>query len=74
MDADNLERVTAVARENGANGNRIALLRDFDPESAPGDEVPDPYFGGERGFEEVHDMVERACRGLLAHLRERHAL
>lgn len=74
MDTDNLERIRAVARESGANGNHIALLRDFDPESMPGDEVPDPYFGGTRGFEDVHDMVERACRGLLAHIREQHAL
>lgn len=32
-------------------------------------EVPDPYYGGERGFEEVLDLVEDACRGLLAALR-----
>jgi protein-tyrosine phosphatase len=35
------------------------------------DEVPDPYFGGSRGFEEVLDMVEDAARGLLAELRAR---
>jgi protein-tyrosine phosphatase len=35
-------------------------------------EVPDPYYGGERGFEEVLDLVEDAAEGLLAHLlRER---
>jgi protein-tyrosine phosphatase len=31
-------------------------------------EVPDPYYGGERGFEEVLDLVEEAAEGLLAHL------
>ena len=31
-------------------------------------DVPDPYYGGERGFEEVLDMVEEASRGLLEHL------
>jgi len=35
------------------------------------DEVPDPYYGGSRGFEEVLDMVEDAARGLLADLRAR---
>jgi protein-tyrosine phosphatase len=34
-------------------------------------EVPDPYYGGEPGFERVLDMVEQAAQGLLGHLRER---
>ena len=33
------------------------------------DEVPDPYYGGPGGFEQVLDMVEAAARGLLAQLR-----
>jgi protein-tyrosine phosphatase len=37
---------------------------------ADGDlDVPDPYYGGEDGFEEVLDMVERACDGLIAEIR-----
>jgi protein-tyrosine phosphatase len=32
-------------------------------------EVPDPYYGGANGFEEVLDLVEAASRGLLQHLR-----
>ena len=35
-------------------------------------EVPDPYSGGERGFEEVLDLVERGAAGLLARLRRQH--
>jgi protein-tyrosine phosphatase len=34
-------------------------------------EVPDPYYGGEQGFERVLDMVEQAAQELLRHLRER---
>jgi protein-tyrosine phosphatase len=37
-------------------------------------EVPDPYFGGPDGFERVHEMVERSCRGLLKHIREERGL
>jgi protein-tyrosine phosphatase len=37
---------------------RVRLFRDFDPEE-PGGEVPDPYYGGESGFQEVLAMVER---------------
>ena len=35
-------------------------------------EVPDPYYGGEQGFENVLDMVEDAAQGLLQHLRQTH--
>jgi protein-tyrosine phosphatase len=33
-------------------------------------EVPDPYYGEARGFEQVLDLVEDGCAGLLAHVRE----
>ena len=51
--------------------HRIRLLREFDPssEGAPDLDVPDPYYGGDRGFEDVLDLVEAACRGLLDHVR-----
>jgi protein-tyrosine phosphatase len=32
-------------------------------------EVPDPYYGGASGFDDVLDMVDAACRGLLERLR-----
>ncbi len=32
--------------------------------------VPDPYYGGATGFEEVLDLVEDACEGLLHHVRQ----
>lgn len=35
-------------------------------------EVPDPYYGGEDGFERVLDMVEDAAEGLLQHIRQQH--
>jgi len=50
-------------------GTEVRLLRDWDPEGR-GD-VPDPYYGAEEGFEEVLDMVERSCRGMLEELRGR---
>jgi protein-tyrosine phosphatase len=33
--------------------------------------VPDPYYKGSEGFEEVLDLVEDACDGLLDHVRQR---
>mgnify|MGYP003503435696 FL=1 len=35
------------------------------------DEVPDPYYGGDRGFEQVLDLIEQACDGLLLEIRSR---
>ena len=40
----------------------------------PGVTAPDPYFGGEAGFERVLDMIEEASTGLLEHLRRQHSL
>lgn len=33
-------------------------------------EVPDPYYGGEQGFEHVLDLLEDGCQGVLAHIRQ----
>ena len=48
---------------------RIKLFMDFAPQLGPKN-VPDPYFGGKNGFEQVLDLVEEASLGLLIHLRE----
>ena len=34
--------------------------------------VPDPYYGGNQGFEHVLDLIEDACEGVLAHVRKEH--
>ncbi len=67
MDHDNLahlERMAGGPKPNirmlgsylkGINGNHNAIS------------VPDPYYGGEQGFEEVLDMIEEACPAILLH-------
>ena len=42
----------------------MLLFRDFDPVE-PGGDVPDPYYGGDAGFEEVLAMVERTSATLV---------
>ena len=69
MDGMNLDRLRELALGR-ASAPRIALLRSFDPTAEPDAEVPDPWAGGAAGFEEVLDQCERACAGLLAHVRE----
>ncbi|HEY4394791.1 MAG TPA: low molecular weight protein-tyrosine-phosphatase [Polyangia bacterium] len=67
MDRANRDELVRMARHAGDRA-KVALLRSFDPAAPPDAEVPDPYYGGARGFEEVFDICERACRGLLAQL------
>ena len=68
MDHDNLEVLRRRAPRHAHQ--RLRLLLEFAPDGGP-EEVPDPYYGGPNGFEEVLDLVEAATRGLLAHLRQR---
>lgn len=51
----------------GGRTERVRLFRDLDPVD-PGSEVPDPYYGGDDGFEEVLAMVERTSAALVAAL------
>ncbi len=69
MDRRNKESLQALAR-NDADRAKVHLLRDFDPASPEGSDVPDPYYGGDKGFETVLDVCEAACRGLVDHLRQ----
>ena len=82
-DWERFHYVLAMDQENFSNLERgvprsavskLSLLRSFDPNAPPGATVPDPYYGGERGFDEVLDLCEAACRGLIAHLRREHGL
>jgi len=68
-DSRNLRDLRAAAPPGSRA--RLHLLREFDPasEGAPDLDVPDPYYGGDDGFERVLDLVEAACRGLLDALR-----
>jgi protein-tyrosine phosphatase len=71
MDASNRRDLQRLAPDDDAR-RKVVALREFDPQAVrDGDlDVPDPYYGGEDGFEQVLDIVDRACRGLLEHLRE----
>jgi len=73
MDRENLGSVERLAARLGSSPD-VRLFRAFDPEADGEMDVPDPYFGGPDGFENVHDLVERSARGLLAALGERHGL
>jgi len=71
MDRSNRDDLLRMAPDLAARA-KVRLLRSFDPGAPPDAEVPDPYYGGPRGFDDVFDICERACRGLLDHLRTAH--
>ena len=65
MDHDNLRTVKSLAQEAGSNATaEIRSMLSFARESQLS-EVPDPYYGGDQGFEQVLDLLEDACSGLL---------
>lgn len=66
MDAQNLRHLTLLAQ---GRPHDLRLFRSFDASAPAGAEVPDPWYGGDEGFAEVLDQCERACDGLLAHVR-----
>lgn len=65
MDQDNLRNLSGLAREFGSRSTaQIRLMLSHAREVNTLD-VPDPYYGGESGFEHVLDLLEDACQGLL---------
>ena len=66
MDEQNREFLLEVCPAE--HRHRIRLLLEFAPHLERR-EVPDPYYGGSTGFEQVLDLVEEAAAGLLEHLR-----
>jgi len=64
MDNDNFENISAAHPGVGAEVVRMCDYRDQRSES----EVPDPYYGGAAGFEQVLDILEDACASLLRRL------
>jgi protein-tyrosine phosphatase len=73
MDRHNYQETKALATRHGFDSSDIRMLRSFDPlavESNP--DVPDPWYGGEEGFEEVFQIIFRSCSGLLEVMQKSH--
>jgi protein-tyrosine phosphatase len=70
-DGSNRRELLRLAGDDPQRRAKVRLLREFDDSAVQsGDlDVPDPYYGDGDGFERVLDIVEAACRGLLAELR-----
>lgn len=71
MDYSNLQNLAADCPD--LHQNKISLLLQYHPEDSL-KEVPDPYYGGDKGFENVYLMIEEACKNLLQDIRTQHSL
>lgn len=70
MDSTNLADLQDLAHTPEQRA-KLHLLRSFDVDAGEDLDVPDPYYGGPNGFEDVFDLIDASCRGLLDHLRTR---
>ena len=78
-DFDEFDYVFAMDKENLANlkklhpaasSEQLRLFLDF-AKGLDFDEVPDPYYGGTKGFEKVFDMLENASLGFIDHIQKK---
>ena len=67
MDRDNLREIKPFAHRP-KQMHKVKLFCEFAKDRGE-KEVPDPYYGGEAGFEQVLDIVENGCQHLLRHIR-----
>jgi len=69
MDRQNLNDLKAMAR-NESDRRKLFLMTDY-ADSGKYNSVPDPYYGGDAGFELVLDILEESCSGLIKKLQEK---
>jgi protein-tyrosine phosphatase len=79
-DFDRFDLIVAMDRGHQAHLLRLArgederrkirLMREFDAEADGDLDVPDPYYGGQAGFDEVYEIIERSSRRLLRELEK----
>lgn len=71
MDASNRSN---IMEHNSDKANAtVQMMRDYDAQQS-GTDVPDPYYGGEQGFQNVFDILDESVNNLLDHLIEKHEL
>jgi protein-tyrosine phosphatase len=73
MDRANYDDLAELAPSTEAR-KKLHLLRSFDPASPKDASVPDPYYGGAEGFDEVIELSLAACRPLLERIRREHGI
>lgn len=69
MDHQNLRDLRAMTRD-ASLAAKIHLLRSFSPNSDGDLDVPDPYYCGDQGFEQVFQICQQSLSGLLTYIKQ----
>jgi protein-tyrosine phosphatase len=69
MDKSNYRNIMALTNDPENIKAKVMLMRDFD-EQDKGGEVPDPYYGGLDGFENVYQILKRSNEAFLAFIQQ----
>ena len=72
MDNSNYRNILRLTNAKD-HQQKISLMRLYDPQGK-GEEVPDPYYGGEQHFQEVFDILNRTMDNFVHHLEEKFSL
>lgn len=67
MDNNNFKNIVRLS-DSDNHKQKVFMMRDFEP-MGKGKEVPDPYYGNEKEFQEVFDILDRSIDGFLQQLR-----
>jgi len=69
MDTSNYANIIALARDESDRGKVDLILNESNPKSF--ESVPDPYYGGSNGFQDVYQMLDDACNKIVENLEKR---
>lgn len=69
MDQNNFADMRSLDGSSKKGAAKLYVMRDFD-EIGKGQDVPDPYYGGDEGFNYVFELLDRSCRNLLEEIKE----
>ena len=73
MDSSNRNNIQYLENTESNPSYKIIKMRSFDPQNKNAD-VPDPYYGGEEGFQNVFEILYRSNQSFLNYLIEQHNL
>jgi protein-tyrosine phosphatase len=68
MDKSNYQNILRLLKDKG-HESKVMLMREFDT-MGKGKDVPDPYYGGEKNFQEVFEILNRSSENFLNHVQQ----
>ena len=73
MDRSNMDSLQHTAPSDSER-KKLKMFRSFDPEAKDDLNVPDPYYGGDQGFDLVFNIVHRTCPKILDYLKKQYGI